>query len=580
MSNKHKVKRLTRYNLEEEYGMTEEMIQKYLPEPRKMRKNHHGKPRMMWEEFQVKQVLRDNPELKAKLDAIMTKKKERILKEKGAIEFLSAFSPENLFEDGKLLKRKFYLHVGPTNSGKTYHALQALKQAESGVYLGPLRLLALEVFENLNRDGIPCSLLTGEECYEMPGSDITASTIELLDYYKHYDVAVIDEAQMLEDPTRGAKWLHAISLVDADEVYICLAPEALPLVENMLKKMEAPYEVIKHERLVPLKFDGEFTDIKEVEPGDALITFSRKKVLEIAAKFEQHGINASVIYGALPPGSRREEVRRFASGETRVVVATDAIGMGISLPIRRIIFTETEKFDGKRRRPLNVTEIKQIAGRAGRFGKYDLGLVKTMMEPERIERALRKDAPLIERLTIAFPSEALEFDYPLADMLEIWNHLPPNDLFSREDMTEPLFLLKHLRRIPPKTPRQLIFDMITCPVDTGDDDLVDYWASIAMRVFKDQPISRPSFPTESLEDCEFFYHAYDVYHQVLRRIGIEDDCQEEKELLIDKINEFLKSEKTEFLKRCRICGREMSIGETGSVCERCYKRGLARRYWQ
>ena len=99
-----------------------------------------------------------------------------------------------MFDEGKLYKRKFYLHVGPTNSGKTYQALQALRKASSGVYLGPLRLLALEVCETLNYDGIPCDLLTGEEAIEVPGANITASTIELCDYQKHYEVAVIDEA--------------------------------------------------------------------------------------------------------------------------------------------------------------------------------------------------------------------------------------------------------------------------------------------------------------------------------------------------------------------------------------------------
>ena len=193
---------------------------------------------------------------------------------------------------------------------------------------------------------------------------------------------------MLSDPSRGAKWVRAISLIDADNVYICLAPEALTIIENIMKKMEAEYEVVRHERLVPLKFGGEFQGISDVEPGDALITFSRKKVLEIAAQFEKAGIQASVIYGALPPASRREEVRRFSQGETKIVVATDAIGMGVSLPIRRVIFTETEKYDGKRTRPLSFTEIKQIAGRAGRFGKYDLGYALSMTDAKRIERAL------------------------------------------------------------------------------------------------------------------------------------------------------------------------------------------------
>lgn len=52
--------------------------------------------------------------------------------------------PELEFPKAQSMKRRFILHIGPTNSGKTYQALERLKLAQNGVYLGPLRLLALE----------------------------------------------------------------------------------------------------------------------------------------------------------------------------------------------------------------------------------------------------------------------------------------------------------------------------------------------------------------------------------------------------------------------------------------------------
>ena len=163
-------------------------------------------------------------------------------------------------------------------------------------------------------------------------------------------------------------------------------------------------------------------------------------------------------------------------------------------------------------------------------------------------------------------------------MLETWNALPRNEIFSREDMTDPILLLKNLKNVPAKTDRKLIFNLITCPVDTGSDELVGYWAECAMEIIRGRQVERPYFYEETLADCELQYHAYDIYHQLLRRIGIEDDCLEEKARLIEKINEFLKEDKKNFLKRCRICGKEMGIRERYSICDRCRKKGYGR-FW-
>lgn len=89
--------------------------------------------------------------------------------------------PETEFPQTRGMQRHFILHVGPTNCGKTYHALERLKEASCGVYLGPLRLLALEIYEKMKDAGIACTMLTGEECIPEENSRITSSTIEMLD---------------------------------------------------------------------------------------------------------------------------------------------------------------------------------------------------------------------------------------------------------------------------------------------------------------------------------------------------------------------------------------------------------------
>ncbi|MDO5436316.1 MAG: helicase-related protein [Clostridia bacterium] len=328
--NKKSASRLyTPEDLRSLYGLAPSVIQRYFPEPF-TRRYGKGGDSPAWTSSQVTRAL-EHPKVRLAMDRARQKQLRAAEEEEKIRDFLLGFDVEKLRREAETLSRRFVLHIGPTNSGKTYQAMQALKQARAGVYLGPLRLLALEMYETMNRDGVPCSLLTGEESVLCPGALHTASTIELADFGARYDVAVIDEAQMIADPFRGDKWFRALYCLRADEIHVCLAPEAQELIIRMLESFGAPYTVMKHKRLAPLSYTGVFEDLKNVQPGDALIVFSRKAVLAVSAELERAGKHASVIYGALPPVSRREEVRRFSEHETDVVVATDAIGMGIAL---------------------------------------------------------------------------------------------------------------------------------------------------------------------------------------------------------------------------------------------------------
>lgn len=567
-----------------QHHLTRSQIERFLPEPLIVyNPSKSSSPSRLWKESEVRAVIENNRELRKALESRAKKKEQRLeramKRAQAADDFLKQFSPEDLIEQGAQLKRHFVLHVGPTNSGKTYDALKALRNAKTGVYLGPLRLLALEMFETLNMDGIPCDLLTGEEYESIPGSEITSSTIELCDFDRELDVAVIDEAQLIADPFRGASWTNAICLVNAREVHICLAPEALSIIERLLSQMNAEYEIKNHERLVPLNFAGGFKHLSDVKPGDALIAFSRKKVLAIAAALEKEGIQSSVIYGALPPAARREETRKFAEKETTVVVATDAIGMGISLPIKRIIFVDTEKFDGVGVRPLHDSEIRQVAGRAGRFGKYDLGEVLTMNNKKLIAEGLTNDIPQIEKIQIAFPKEALEYDYPLDKLLHQWDELPENELYDRTDMKESEYLLKVLGTTASHFPKELLYALITCPVDIKNNNLVNYWFDCVRKIDNAELPKKPWFQESSLELCELKYQAYDVYHQLLRRIGIEDDCLADKERLCGKINKLLLQKKKDYLRKCRVCGKELPVTSRFNICDKCYNEPRYYSEW-
>ena len=143
--------------------------------------------------------------------------------------------PELEFSEVLEMRRHFVLHIGPTNSGKTFRALERLKTAGRGAYLGPLRLLALEVYEKMKEYGVPCTMLTGQECIEEPDSRVVASTIEMADYDELYDIVVIDEAQLMADTDRGHSWTKAILGVKAREIHVCTSPAAEGVLKHLIE---------------------------------------------------------------------------------------------------------------------------------------------------------------------------------------------------------------------------------------------------------------------------------------------------------------------------------------------------------
>lgn len=271
--------------------------------------------------------------------------------------------------------RRIIAVLGPTNSGKTYDAFVRLAQASSGVYLGPLRLLALEAHLRLNEEfKAPCSLLTGEDRREVEGARLTASTIEMLKVDQAVEVAVIDEIQMLHDPDRGWAWTQAVVGVNAQEIWVLGALSAEPAIRSLAHRLGVPLEVRYKDRKHPLKVaaqalaDSPVLALEQAQPGDAWVVFSRRAALALRDEFLARGRKVACIYGMLTPEVREREAARFAQGEAEILVATDAIGMGLNLPIQRIVFTSISKFNGQEVQELSIPLIQQIGGRAGRYG--------------------------------------------------------------------------------------------------------------------------------------------------------------------------------------------------------------------
>ena len=274
-------------------------------------------------------------------------------------------------------ERTFEYFVGPTNSGKTHAAIEVLRGAESGVYLAPLRLLALEVYERLNDLGTATSLVTGEERLIHPHAAHVSATVEMVDLSRTLDVAVIDEAQLLEDEQRGWAWTLAIAGVRAKRIVLCGSEEGLRAARRLADRLGFELTVRRFTRKNALRVVGAVPR-SALRRGDAVVAFSRNAVVELQGEIGRLGHSSAAIYGSLSPAVRRREAERFRNGEADVLVATDAIGMGLNLPIRRIVFATVEKYDGVGVRDLAPHEIRQIAGRAGRFGLHEEGEVSAL----------------------------------------------------------------------------------------------------------------------------------------------------------------------------------------------------------
>ena len=293
------------------------------------------------------------------------------------VEHHGLIAYRDYFPRAREMQRELVFYAGPTNSGKTWRALNDLVEGDSGVYLAPLRLLALEGQEEIRKRGRNASFITGEERDIHEDATFVASTIEMLDTSRVVEAAVIDEIQLLTDEDRGWAWCQALVGVPARRVLMTGSPDAIPLVRALAEYLEEPLTIIELERHTPIEAVKEPVRLHEVEPGSAVIAFSRREVLAIKHELEAR-YRVAVIYGNLTPEVRREEARRFREGAAEVLVSTDAIAMGLNLPIRTVIFSTLEKWNGKDDVQLEPWEILQIGGRAGRFGHHERGHVGAM----------------------------------------------------------------------------------------------------------------------------------------------------------------------------------------------------------
>lgn len=451
----------------------------------------------------------------------------------------------------RAIKRKFTIHTGPTNSGKTFESLIKLKESKNGLYLAPLRLLAVEVFEKLNMDGTPCTLKTGEEEIEVPSSYHISSTIEKADLKTFFDLVVIDEGQMSSDPSRGNAWTRAILGIVSTDIHICCSLNAVPIIKKLIEDCEDELEIIVHERKTPLIVEkNNFTFPKDIQSGDAFIVFSRKMVLQVASTLGDLGIKSSLIYGNLPPDARRRQVQLFIDGETDIVISTDAIGMGLNLPIRRVVFLNSEKFDGNETRLLTDQEVKQIAGRAGRQGLYPKGFVNILDDKDRVQAQLcKKDDDITQIYIEPLEHTILSLNIgTLKEKLEFWSSFKSKVPYIEK--SEIIGKLQLIDLIPDKLYEQLseeqIYRAIQIPFDYEDEELLLLWKQyLQQTVLRVKEYKKPTIHmTNNLLVLETMYREVDLYYSFSKAFNKVLDqvwVSEHRERLSLEIHENLKN---------------------------------------
>ncbi|WP_431860262.1 helicase-related protein [Azospirillum sp.] len=501
------------------------------------------------------------------------------------------------FAAARAMVRKLRLFVGPTNSGKTHAAMDRLAAAESGCYLAPLRLLALEGQEALETRGRACSLVTGEERDVRPGAGFVSSTIEMVNTARVWGACVIDEIQMIGDPDRGWAWTQAVAGVAAPEILMTGSADAIPYVKRLADAMGEDLEVVEFTRKSPLRVQEEPVALSNVKQNDAVVAFSRRDVMGLRRDLLARGHTVAVIYGALSPEVRRAEARRFREGQADVLVATDAIGMGLNLPIARVVLSVTRKYDGREERELNASEIRQIGGRAGRFGMHEEGRV-AVLEGESINsvrRALTSPpVPPEDPRSWISPNlihvEAIARELDTDSLVKVLRTagqelLRASQTFRMTDLEQRIQAAAAVDKA--KLPLATRDMLARCPVDVRDQNQLRLLAQWAFNQGRGMPNRAP-------EAAERFSHRVgtDVELEAAER-AVKDltayawlsyrfpEAYPEMDLCLERramLNAFIERTLAErsLARACPTCGTRLKANHRFRVCDSCYAQRVDR----
>ena len=339
-------------------------------------------------------------------------------------------------------KDKITAVLGPTNTGKTFMAIETMLGFDSGMIGFPLRLLAREVYDKIvNRVGVSnVALITGEEKIIPANSKYFLCTVESMPIDKQLDFVGIDEIQMCSDRERGHIFTDRLLNLRGEKLTMLMGSNTM---KSLLSNLKEDIEFIGKDRLSQLTYSG-YKKISRIERKSAIIAFSAEEVYAIAELLRRQKGGAAIVMGSLSPKTRNSQVELYQKGDVDYLVATDAIGMGINMDLDNIYFSNLKKFDGKKLRRLNLSEIGQISGRAGR-NKNDgsFGITGECKEITSEEVELLENHKFEDVRNIFWRNSNLDFR-SINNLIKTLEEKPDKDWLRRISECEDEKVLKYL----------------------------------------------------------------------------------------------------------------------------------------
>ena len=341
-------------------------------------------------------------------------------------------------------KNKITAILGPTNTGKTHLAIETMLSFESGMIGFPLRLLAREVYEKvikkINIEKV--ALITGEEKIIPPNAKFFLCTVESMPIDKELDFVAIDEIQMCADHERGHIFTDRLLNMRGNKLTMLMGSNT---IKKIISKLDEDVEFINRDRLSKLSYVGH-KKISRINRKTAIIAFSTEEVYAIAELIRRQKGGAAIVMGSLSPKTRNAQVELYQSGDVDFLVATDAIGMGINMDLDNVYFSNLKKFDGRKLRRLNLSEIGQIAGRAGRYlNDGNFGITGECKEINAEEVELLESHKFEEIRSLFWRNSNLNFNNPYS-LIKSLDEKPNEDwlrkIYEREDEKALKFFLR------------------------------------------------------------------------------------------------------------------------------------------
>jgi ATP-dependent RNA helicase SUPV3L1/SUV3 len=303
--------------------------------------------------------------------------------------------------------------LGPTNTGKTYLAIDRMLGHESGMIGFPLRLLARENYDRVVqlKGAGSVALITGEERIVPANPRYYLCTVEAMPRDISVAFLAIDEIQLCADPERGHVFTDRLLHARGTQETMLMGAETMAPI---IRKLVPDVQFDRRERLSRLSYGG-FKKLTRLPPRSAVVAFSAASVYAVAELLRSQRGGAAVVLGALSPRTRNAQVAMYEAGEVEYLVATDAIGMGLNMNISHVGFSSLSKYDGRGFRHLAPAEVAQIAGRAGRYmedGTFGPTAGLDPFEPELVEAVQNHDFEAVR--SVFWRSNALDFKSPAA----------------------------------------------------------------------------------------------------------------------------------------------------------------------